>query len=111
MKISERGLFLITFKNSKKIILSPTLWPTCDIINVGDKSKRIGYFINGIKIIIIYRDREDCRIKFIEVAFYERDYQHLTGLELIDKDGNIIHNQSENFFRKCIENKLGIDEF
>lgn len=43
--------------------------------------------------------------------FYARNYQHLTGLELIDKEGNVLHNQSMNFFRKCIENKLGVEEF
>lgn len=43
--------------------------------------------------------------------FHERNYQHLTGLELIDSNGNVLNNQSRNFFRKCIENKLGLDEF
>lgn len=43
--------------------------------------------------------------------FYDRNYQHLTGIELIDDKGEIIHNQSINFFRKCIENKLRVDEF
>lgn len=50
-------------------------------------------------------------IRYIEVVFLERNYQHLTGLELVNNDGNVIHNQSMNFFRKCIDNKLGIDEF
>ena len=63
------------------------------------------------KLLIIYRERQDNVIRYIEVVFLARNYQHLTGLELIDKDGNVIHNQSMNFFRKCIENKLGIDEF
>ena len=62
-------------------------------------------------LMIIYRDRMDNAIRFIEVMFHEKNYQHLTGLELIDKDGRIIKHQSVNFYRKCIENKLGIDEF
>lgn len=45
------------------------------------------------------------------MTFLERNFQHLTGLELIDSEGNVIHNQSVNFYRKCIENKLGVDEF
>lgn len=63
------------------------------------------------KLLIIYRDRKDNVIRYIEVIFYERNYQHLTGLELIDKQGSVLHNQSVNFYRKCIENKLGLDEF
>lgn len=63
------------------------------------------------KLLIIYRDRQDNIIRYIEVIFHERNYQHLTGLELIDKNGNVLYNQSKNFFRKCIENKLGLEEF
>lgn len=39
------------------------------------------------KMIIIYRERRDNKIRSIEVVFYKRNYQHLTGLELIDKNG------------------------
>ena len=63
------------------------------------------------KLIIIYRERKDNRIHHIEVAFYDRNYQHLTGLELADVNGNVLHHQAKNFYRKCIKNKLGIDEF
>lgn len=35
----------------------------------------------------------------------------MTGIELIDKNGNVQHGQSVNFYRKCIENKLGMEEF
>ena len=62
------------------------------------------------KMIIIYRERKDNAIRYIEVAFHERNYQHLTGIELIDADGNVLHHQAVNFYRKCIGNKLGIDE-
>ncbi|WP_418752448.1 PBECR4 domain-containing protein [Frisingicoccus sp.] len=63
------------------------------------------------KLIIIYRERQNNEIRYIEVVFHERNYQHLTGLELIDKNGNVLHNQSINFYRKCIENKLALEEF
>lgn len=63
------------------------------------------------KFIIIYRERRDNAIRYIEVVFYERNYQHLTGLELIDTKGNVLRHQSVNFYRKCIENKLGLNEF
>ena len=41
------------------------------------------------KMIIIYRERHDNAIRYIEVVFHERNYQHLTGLELIDENGNV----------------------
>lgn len=63
------------------------------------------------KLIIIYRERKDNQIHYIEVAFYDRNYQHLTGLELIGDEGHILKHQAKNFYRKCIENKLSIKEF
>ena len=62
------------------------------------------------KLIVIYRERKDNTIRYIEVSFYERNFQHLTGIELLDKDGNVLYHQALNFYRKCIENKLGINE-
>lgn len=67
-------------------------------------------FLNK-ELLVIYRDRQRNNIRYIEVVFHERNYQHLTGLELIDPNGNVLNNQSLNFFRKCMENKLGLDEF
>lgn len=32
-------------------------------------------------------------------------------LNNINKNGNVLRNQSVNFYRKCVENKLSIDEF
>lgn len=63
------------------------------------------------KMIIIYRERQDNEIHYIEVIFHEKNYQHLTGLELVDKDGVLLRNQSLNFYRKCIEKKLGLEDF
>lgn len=34
------------------------------------------------KLIIIYREKKGNVIRYIEVVFHERNYQHLTGLEL-----------------------------
>lgn len=65
----------------------------------------------GKRFIIIYKEKEDNTIRHIIMTFYERNYQHLTGLELLDREGNVLQHQSVNFFRKCISNKLGLDEF
>ena len=56
------------------------------------------------KILIIYREHCDKQIYCIEVVFFERNYQHLTGLELVDQEGNVLRNQAVNFYRKCIGN-------
>lgn len=62
------------------------------------------------KLLIIFRERQDNSIRFIEVIFHERNYQHLTGLELTNTEGKILQHQSKNFYRKCIENKLGLND-
>ena len=51
------------------------------------------------KLLIIYRERENNEIRYIEVMFHERNYQHLTGLELVNRTGNVLRNQSINFYR------------
>ncbi len=61
-------------------------------------------------LLIVYRERRDNSIQSIEVTFYPRNYQHLTGVEMQDEEGNTLRNQSINFYRKCIENKLSTDE-
>ena len=62
------------------------------------------------EFIIAYRDRDENKIKYIELVFLAKNYQHLTGMNIIDQNGNILEHQSENFYRKCLENKLRISE-
>ena len=62
------------------------------------------------EFIIVYRDREDNNIKDIEMTFFAKNYQHLTGMNLVDTSGNVINHRSEDFYRKCLENKLGLSE-
>ena len=38
------------------------------------------------KLLIIFREKQDNSIRFIEVVFHERNYQHLTGLELTNTE-------------------------
>lgn len=63
------------------------------------------------KFIIIYRDRLDNRVKFFEISFDRDNYQHLTGIELIDEAGNVREHVAELFFEKCLNNRLGKVEF
>ena len=63
------------------------------------------HFLNK-KLLIIYRDKASNQIEFLEVLFLEKNYQHLTGLELVGSKGEVIRHQSKNFYRKCKEKKL-----
>ena len=58
------------------------------------------------KILIIYRDRETNTIKSIEIVFRPSNYQHLTGLLLVDNQGNIREKCSVEFYHKCTGNNL-----
>jgi len=62
------------------------------------------------KFLIIYRDKKDNLVKSLEIYFGKENYQHLTGIELIDKQGNIRKHIAELFYEKCVKNKLRKDE-
>ncbi|MCR5098007.1 MAG: hypothetical protein K6B14_03575 [Lachnospiraceae bacterium] len=62
------------------------------------------------RFIVIYRDAITNNIEYIEIVFLARNYQHLTGLNLVNEKGEIIENHSEDFFRRCVDNKLKTSE-
>ncbi len=51
------------------------------------------------QFIIIYRDKDTNMIKHIEVVFLARNYQHLTGLNMIDEAGKLLDHHSEFFYK------------
>lgn len=62
------------------------------------------------RFLVIYRNRSNNCIQSIQVKFYKRNFQHLTGLDIADRDNNILSHCSVYFFNKCINNKLSADE-
>ncbi len=60
--------------------------------------------------LIIYRDRKDNQVKSLEIYFGKENYQHLTGVELVDQHGHIRHHVAELFYEKCVSNRLRKDE-
>ncbi len=62
------------------------------------------------QFIIIYRDKETNEVRHIEVVFLARNYQHLTGINLIGENGKEVNHQSEYFYKKCLKKKLSKDE-
>lgn len=59
--------------------------------------------------IIIYKDRKNNRIDFFETVFLPRNFQHLSGIEYVDEDGNILE-RSVQFFNKCCNHSLSEKE-
>ena len=62
------------------------------------------------QFIVIYRDSFTNQVMYIELVFLSRNYQHLTGLLLLDNNRNLIKGASEFFYEKCLTKKLGNNE-
>ena len=62
------------------------------------------------RVLIIYRNRENNRIQSIEIVFRPSNFQHLTGLILLDASGNQKSNCSVEFYHKCTGNNLKTSE-
>ena len=60
--------------------------------------------------LIIYRDKKDNQIKYIEIFFGKENFQHLTGIELLDEQGGVRTHISELFYKKCVMNGLKKNE-
>lgn len=57
------------------------------------------------QVLIIYRDQKDNVIKDMEIIFCPSNFQHLTGLTLLDKKGTPLENCSVRFYHKCSDKK------
>ena len=66
--------------------------------------------LKGKQYIILYKDRLTNRLQYLEVRFEDINYQHLTGIEMIDSNGKIRKNVSALFYKKCLRNTLKKDE-
>lgn len=62
--------------------------------------------LNNKKFLVIYKDRIQNTIRHLELIFLKNNYQHLTGIELIDDCGKVRKNVSELFYAKCLNNTL-----
>ena len=50
-------------------------------------------------------------LEFFEVAFKRENFLHLTGVRVVNNKGEILKNQSDYFYKKCMAGKLGAKEF
>lgn len=62
--------------------------------------------LSNTKVLIVYRNRESNVIQSIEIVFKPSNFQHLTGLTLLDSQGNQKRNCSVEFYHKCTGNNL-----
>jgi len=62
------------------------------------------------RVLIVYRNRENNKLEFIEIVFRPSNFQHLTGLILLDNSGKQKKNCSVEFYHKCTGNNLKASE-
>ncbi|MCR5089280.1 MAG: hypothetical protein K6C08_07215 [Oscillospiraceae bacterium] len=65
--------------------------------------------LSGMNYLFIYRERSDNSVRFFETLFLPRNFQHLTGLELLDGDG-MIDKKPLLFYERCLNRKLSEDD-
>lgn len=73
-------------------------------------AKEYAKMLEGLNYLFIYRNRISNEIEYFEAVFLPRNYQHLTGVEFLDMEGNLLKN-SVFFYNKCLDNTLTEDEF
>lgn len=61
--------------------------------------------LEGYNYIFIFKNRSTNQIEYFESIFLSRNFQHLTGIEFIDKQGNLLHNPTQ-FYKKCVNRTL-----
>ncbi|MCR5726910.1 MAG: hypothetical protein K6G24_05540 [Lachnospiraceae bacterium] len=64
-------------------------------------SKRYHDTLANRRYLIIFRDPEQNRLEALEVYFSSKNYQHLTGLDMVDRNGKIREHCAKEFFDKC----------
>ena len=79
------------------------------IICVMSNAKIYKKKLENENMLVIYKVNNN-DFDYIEIAFEGNNYQHLTGIELIDEHRTVLDFQAENFYRKCLENRLGSEE-
>jgi len=72
-------------------------------------AKEYAELLEGLNYLFIYRNRCNNEIDYFEAVFLPRNFQHLTGVEFVDAEGNLRKN-SVFFYRKCLANTLTEDE-
>ena len=59
----------------------------------------------GKNFLFLYRNRGNNQLEYFETVFLPRNFQHLSGLEFLDEQGNV-RNNSVYFYRSCLSNTI-----
>lgn len=60
-------------------------------------------------LLIVYRDRQDNELKYLEVEFQPHNYQHLTGVLMTEPQSEdssevtVLKHQAYKFYKRCID--------
>jgi len=65
--------------------------------------------LEGMNLLFIYRDKSSNKIEFFETVFQANNFQHLTGIEMVDSSGTVVRN-AKSFYQKCLDGKLKEEE-
>ena len=65
--------------------------------------------LSGMNYVFIYRERSDNSVGFFETLFLPRNFQHLTGLELLNEKGHV-EKQPLLFYERCLNRKLSEED-
>ena len=112
--VIERGLMMLRYHNPlfesfKELKMKYTHTKKDAIYAITSAAKEYKKRLDGRNYLFIYRDRKNDEIGFFETLFLPRNYQHLTGVEFVDAEGNVQKN-AVFFYRKCLAGKLKENE-
>ena len=81
-----------------------SLSKACDIAIKEGKVYRDN--LSNKRFLVIYRDKDSGDIMSLEVVFRPSNYQHLTGLDFYDENGELQIREAYKFYRKCVRGQL-----
>lgn len=70
--------------------------------NIFGVAKDYKKYLAYSSLLIIYKDKISNKIEGIEVYFHPDKYQHLTGIDLLDKNGIKREHVAMEFYRRCL---------
>ena len=71
-------------------------------------SKDFQRVLEGMNYVFIYRDRSSNEVDYFESIFLPRNFQHLTGIEMVDENG-LPDKRPLLFYERCLNSKLSED--
>ena len=95
--------FSYCFKGKAKMIREHTKKQAIRIITSSANEYREK--LEGRNFIFVYRDRDSNCIDFFEALFLPRNYQHLTGVDFVDGNGNL-EKKPLLFYERCLRGRL-----